>query len=553
MYAISVYAWELLQKCEANLIDQREHEALTAASENLQALRTSFAQQSQTIARLETRNGELNRQLALVSAQESVAKATLRSAENKTKALKEELTRLRGTVSQIRGQCAIDLRRRDGEIQKLKRSIEGRRGRDDNNAQTGAVVVKPGSYKAKQESVLVETEVDIESPDYSLKQETTEFLTQLIHGLSDENDALIALVKSTLQTLRNLQGLQIDSSSGQEQSGNSGTGPGSGVSAAPPSYEELAADTGEVLDHLRGLLTNPSFVPLEEVEVREEEIIRLREGWEKMEARWKEAIALMDGWRKRMVHMGDTINLEDLRIGLNLGSEIVPSFPLDTSAPQDDPVGEESSLNSQISDCAHKDDNDKAMEESSGILDDLSADELDLLNTAPSPRVLKSKSPNARPKIPPRKPTFSPILEENMRQLRDAEDGIIPFGFSPVSPTRKPSPSIHKTSTIKQQVRDKSKNDPLPPLFYFGSVYIHPNTDTNLQNQKQSPLRPSPRTVAQKLALAQAEAEEVRKREESKPAKPPPPPSSKNKKLKRGSRRRSTLSPEELENLLDCL
>lgn len=444
-----------MQQYEANIIDQREHEALTAANENLQALRTSFAQQSQTIARLETRNGELNRQLALASAQESVAKATLRSAENKTKALKEELTRLRGTVSQIRGQCAIDLRRRDGEIQKLKRSIEGRRGRDyDNKAQTGAVVVKPGSYKAQQESMLVETEVDIESPDYSLKQETTEFLTQLIHGLSDENDVLIALVKSTLQTLRNLQGLQIDSSSGQEQSQSSGTGPGSGVSAAPASYEELAADTGEVLDHLRGLLTNPSFVPLEEVEVREEEIMRLREGWEKMEGRWKEAIALMDGWRKRMVHTGDTINLEDLRIGLNLGSEIVPSFPLDTSAPQDDPVEEGSSLNSQISDCAHNDDNEKAIEKSSSILDDFSADELDLLNTAPSPRVLKSKSPNARPKIPPRKPTFSPILEENTRQLRDAEEGIIPFGLSPVGPSRKFSASIHKTSTLKQQVRD---------------------------------------------------------------------------------------------------
>lgn len=486
MYAISVYVWELLQQCEANLIAQREHEALTAANENLQALRTSFAQQSQTVARLETSNGELNRQLALVYAQESVAKATLRSAENKTKALKEELTRLKGTVSQIRGQCAIDLRRRDGEIQKLKRSIEGRRGRDDNKVQTGAVVVKPGSYKAQQESMLVETDVDIESPDYSLKQETTEFLTQLIHGLSDENDALIALVKSTLQTLRNLQGLQTDPSSGQEQSGNSGTGPGSGVSAAPPSYEELAADTGEVLDHLRGLLTNPSFVPLEEVEVREEEIIRLREGWEKMETRWKEAIALMDGWRKRIVHTGDTINLEDLRIGLNLGSEIVPSFPLDTSAPQDDPVGEESSLNSQISDCANNDDNVKAMEETSGILDDLSADELDLPNTASSPRILKSKSPNARPKIPPRKPTFSPILEENTRQLRDAEDGIIPFlGVSPIGPTRKPSPSTHKTtSTIKQQVRDVSSEI---QKSFAGVLYIHtPRTNTTnlLQNQK---------------------------------------------------------------------
>lgn len=441
-----------MQQCKANLMDQREHEALTAANENLQALRTSFAQQSQTIARLETRNGELDRRLAQVYAQDSATKATLRSAENKTKALKEELARLKGTVAQIRGQCANDLRRRDGEIQKLKRSIEGRRGRDENKGQTGAVIVKPGGYKAQQESRLVETEVDIESPDYSLKQETTEFLTQLIHGLSDENDALIALIKNTLRTLRNLQGLQIDSTSGLQQAKISGSGPGSRGSVAPPSYEELAADTDEVLDHLRGLLTNPSFVPLEEVEVREEEIIRLREGWEKMEARWKEAIALMDGWRMRMVHTGDTINLEDLRIGLNLGSEIVSSFPLDCFAPQDNSVGEESSLNSQISDGAHNEDNDDEMVEPSGILDDLSADELDLLDTTSSPRILKTKSPNARPKISPRKTIFSPILEENTRQLRDAEEGITPFGMSPLRPTKKPSPSIRKTR-IKQQVR----------------------------------------------------------------------------------------------------
>lgn len=463
-----------LQQYEANLTGQRENEALTAANENLQALRASFAQQSQTIARLENKNGELDRQLALVVAQETAAKGTLRSAENKTKALKEELAKLKGTVAQIRAQCANELRRRDGEIQKLKRSIEGRRGRDENKGQTGAVVVKPGSYKAQQESRLVDTEVDIESPDYSLKQETTEFLTQLIHGLSDENDALIALVKSTLQTLRNLQGLQIGSTSGLEQSRNSGTGADSRGSAAPPSYEELAADADEVLDHLRGLLTNPSFVPLEEVEVREEEIIRLREGWEKMEARWKEAISLMDGWRKRMVHTGDTINLEDLRIGLNLGSEMVPSFPLNTSAPQDNSIGEESSLSSQISDGGHNDNDDEEMVEPSGILDDLSADELDLLNTASSPRILKTKSPNARPKISPRKTPFSPILEENTRQLRDAEEGITPFGFSPLRPTKKPSPSIRKTR-IKQQVRDNIQNTKsllslLPS--YFCGVYI---------------------------------------------------------------------------------
>ena len=51
-------------------------------------------------------------------------------------------------------------------------------------------------------------------------------------------------------------------------------------------YENLAAEMDLVIKHLRTLLTNPSFVPLEEVEVREEEIIRLREGWERMSRRF---------------------------------------------------------------------------------------------------------------------------------------------------------------------------------------------------------------------------------------------------------------------------
>lgn len=84
------------------------------------------------------------------------------------------------------------------------------------------------------------------------------------------------------------------------------------------SYDVLAGEMDEVIAHLQTLLTNPSFVPLEEVEVREDEIIRLREGWERMEGRWKEAVQMMDGWRKRMARTGQTINLEELQQGLRL-------------------------------------------------------------------------------------------------------------------------------------------------------------------------------------------------------------------------------------------
>ena len=56
-------------------------------------------------------------------------------------------------------------------------------------------------------------------------------------------------------------------------------------------------------------------------------------------------------------------------------------------------------------------------------------------------------------------------------------------------------------------------------------------------------------TVAQKLERAQKEAEEARKREEKKLHQPGISKRAVTKKLK-GSKRRSTLSPQELENLM---
>jgi len=58
----------------------------------------------------------------------------------------------------------------------------------------------------------------------------------------------------------------------------------------------------------------------------------------------------------------------------------------------------------------------------------------------------------------------------------------------------------------------------------------------------------SPRTVPEKLEKAQAEAEAARKRDEQRD-KRKTAARTVNKRLK-GSRRRSTLSPEELEDLM---
>lgn len=238
------------------------------------------------------------------------------------------MLKLKGTVQQIRCQCANDVRRRDGEISRLKRHLEGRRSRDGSIGQVGVVVVTPGMNKAQPFNRTVGSAVDVASSQYSLRQESTDFLTQLSQGLSDENDALIGLVRSTLNTLRDLQGLAPDPILNPNSLADiSSNDFANAIMTAPPSYEVLATSAKEVLTQLQTLLTNPSFVPIEELEVREDEIIRLREGWEKMETRWKEAVVLMDGWRKRMLDTGDTINLEDIKMGMKLGTSL-PEAPI---------------------------------------------------------------------------------------------------------------------------------------------------------------------------------------------------------------------------------
>ncbi|KAL9117366.1 MAG: hypothetical protein Q9187_006099, partial [Circinaria calcarea] len=301
----------------------RETDTLSTLSENLQSLRATTTQQIQTISRLETKATELDRQLAIAVAHERTAKATLRSSETKNRTLREEMGKLKLTVSQIRGQCANDIRKRDGEISKLKRYLEGRRGRDGTGGQVGVVLVMPGVSRNGKGSTIVHSEAEFESPDYSLKQDTTNYLTELCQNLSNENDALATLVRNSLATLRDLQGLSPGVGDHSET-----TNPHEGIIEDPnvtltiaPSYETLAADMVQVLEHLRGLLTTP-FASIEEVEIRDEEIVRLREGWDKMEARWREAVTLMASGHKRTTKTGDTINLEDLRKGLTLEADV---------------------------------------------------------------------------------------------------------------------------------------------------------------------------------------------------------------------------------------
>ncbi|KAK2796842.1 hypothetical protein FQN50_009403 [Emmonsiellopsis sp. PD_5] len=322
----------------------RESEQRENLATNIRALRSTEAKQTTEIERLQTKTTELARSLALAEGQERAFKATIHSAEATNRGLKDQVQRMKTSIQQIRAQCATDIRKRDVELQKLKSHLTDRqRGKRDGLGVT-TITITP-TPKVNLSRKPMEGGEGLESPGYSLKQETTEFLTRLCQELSDENDAMIRIAKNTIQTLRSLQGLpdlpgkdsnELDTTeatawetSAQEDS--PGTDPA-------PQYERLAAEMDLVLEQLRSLLTNPSFVPLEEVELRDNEIFRLRDGWEKMEERWKEAVAMMDGWHRRMAEGGNSVNIDELKQGMGLGLGVSEPKPVMTGPAQDNPA-----------------------------------------------------------------------------------------------------------------------------------------------------------------------------------------------------------------------
>lgn len=284
---------------------QRDSEQRESLSQTIRALRADGLRQTADLERLQAKHAEAQRRLGLAEATERALKMQLRSAEQAARGLKEEMGRMRILVAQTRTACGNEVRRRERVIEGLKKHVgEGGRPRGSGKAvgvATITVVAGVGGDEANARAVATS------DSGYDLRMETNEFLTELAKGLSEENENLGGLVRRTVETLKTLSGWEREDM--QE---------GGMVVVTDSGYENMAAEMDGVIEHLRTLLTNPSFVPLEEVEVREDEIIRLREGWEKMEARWREAVQMMDGWRKRMTKSGQTVKLEELTMGLKL-------------------------------------------------------------------------------------------------------------------------------------------------------------------------------------------------------------------------------------------
>ncbi|KAJ4982936.1 nima interactive protein [Stagonosporopsis vannaccii] len=598
----------------------RDQEYRESVAETVRTLRSEQSRQLISLEKLQTRNADLTRQLSLAQSQEHAARAALRTAESSARKLRAEMLRLKTTVDQVRTSCANDVRKRDIQIQRLKSHLTTQQRGNKTGLVGASITINPGfAGLAGSTSAFRADEPDLEDPGYSLRQETTEFLTQLSQSLSDENDSLIALVRSTLVTLRELQGMPEamaqEDADGLSVIGEEDEDVQQGMMhALPTNYETLASDTDAVLDNLKNLLTNPNFVSVEEVESREEEIHRLRAGWEKMEARLRESFRLMDSWRKRMTK-GDTINLDEITRGLDYDTDLEVDGADDISIIAEDDEHEY--------DEGAQERDDEAIEDGSSVFDQEAAeveeelpiseaqptaeqkngDKVFSVKLQPEQQALKETNGNTSPSRSPRRVAFSASIPNTPSKLEDENTntpGLEPVGAeqsghisppanAPVTDERASRPTSRDERTprhvrcdkicdqiIKMASKVTSPSSSSSHSFCSDSS-ITTNSNTQQQTRKRHssphahPEERSPKlSMFDKLKAVQVEAEVAAVRIQSSPVKSfrsatgeEPMDEKKQRRISRSptkpsriggrpKRRKSTLTPAELENLLGC-
>ncbi|GAB1313859.1 hypothetical protein MFIFM68171_04069 [Madurella fahalii] len=515
----------------------RDAEHRESLSATLRTLRAESLRQANDIQRLQEKHAEAQRKAGLSEAAEAALRTHLKMAEATVHRLKEEAARTKSLVAQTRAACANEVRKRDRQIEGLKKAVteaSRARGAGKSPGITTITVVGDVGSDADQGSPSDGTT----SEGYDLRMETNSFLAELAKGLSEENEALLHLIRRTTEQLKEMSGW--DATNGVVMENGDGH-----ALALAANCADMSAEVDAVLDHLRTILTNPSFVPIEEVVVREDEIHRLRDGWEKMETRWKEAVHLIDGWRRRMQASGRPVNVEELKMGLRLSpvkvqnvEETSQGYGLRLEAvpedmEEDDAVHtpcREGSLDSvPEADVDHDEESDV----SSIYEDHLNVEDLDV--EEPNVEILQQSVMLSSPPLPP-PPQLSPLRDSytagnrggrsnNRRQQRDyitiaeentwdlsAEDTPLPPPPAPEKPQQ--SPQKKPVLSLRTVPPEEAADVPLPP----SAAVTTPDTSVDSVSLIKPADQPPPKPTAAP-ARGQKRPPTTRRREREEAAK----------------------------------
>ncbi|RAL58620.1 hypothetical protein DID88_003540 [Monilinia fructigena] len=112
--------------------DSQQRENLT---QTIRALRADALRSTTDTERLTTKNTELQRKVGIADATERALKTQLRSAEQAVRGLKEDMARMKVLVGQTRAQCANEVRKKERVIEGMKKHVgEGGRARGSGKA-----------------------------------------------------------------------------------------------------------------------------------------------------------------------------------------------------------------------------------------------------------------------------------------------------------------------------------------------------------------------------------------------------------------------------------
>ncbi|KAI4717086.1 hypothetical protein E4T48_06715 [Aureobasidium sp. EXF-10727] len=524
--------------------ENREQIALT-----LRTLRTDQTRKDGDLERLQTRLDTQERSLLQAQTEARNAKIEMRKLESTTKVLNDQLGRLKASVSQIKTQCANDVRKRDMHIERLKSHLQGQQ-----RGNKGGLVAPSISIGGRGPHSFNASVRDISDPEYNLKQETTDFLTQLSSGLSDENDALIEMIRGTLVTLRELLGVPEQNLDNTVDSIENEDG------ALGFAHGSLAEELESMLDTLKTVLTNPNFVSMDEVEARDDEIARLREGWDQMEARWRDLLYMMNGWCTRLEKSGDTINLEELKKGLGLGVGLeAPPTAQKLRASQH--ARSDSDHDSGIHTLSPTPSESRPAPPSTAK-SQRSIDPPEFFNLNPrGQRTLNKMCHNVQS---PRKVAFALDASENTDPAESTPGRLDLPAFIKVSANRSALPTrrqvdLTPSAGSHDRLPSRSRGSSPPQKLADSPSEKSPQQEDDDVQEEEDPEM----SVEEKLRLAQAEAEaaggaqdrgldedsqlNIDLDEEMSKVRSP---AKKTKIQGRPKRRKSTLSPEELEDLL---
>ncbi|KAL9115718.1 MAG: hypothetical protein Q9227_000086 [Pyrenula ochraceoflavens] len=275
--------------------DEQHRESL---ADTIRKVRVVEQKQTLEAERLQAKNRDSERLLAVSKNQESVLRESAKRAEYVARDLRKEILKHKADLEKARGQFVNENRRRDLEVQKLKRHIDDlQRGRRDGPLRSGGDL------------------------DQLERNQNNSFLADKLGSVCKENDAVRALMKETMKELRKMTDVKnLNNKDSQDVQATNGDS-----TYALGSYDAISKEVSTVLDQCRSVLEDPSFVSIESVEeaFREQEsyIRELRSGWEKMAGRLRQTQEMMVSWKERMMD-GDSIDLNDLGVGLDLGKSI---------------------------------------------------------------------------------------------------------------------------------------------------------------------------------------------------------------------------------------